>query len=172
MCLSQNLCRRNIGIFESNVWAAPGVLWEKATRARSYHSERPCTGPFQPYFGCTEKLPQSTVRHVLPSNESYESKTGFNRTRATVLWVPLNVGSKMLFCTIFKGSCARLFLSQKKRVYPYPLGAGSARPNPKMGAADQESPLFLGFSVLSRGLRPWSQTMVAEVARPWGRARS
>ena len=26
------------------------------------------------------------------------------------------------------------FLNQQTRVYPYPLGAGSARPNPKMGA--------------------------------------
>ena len=58
------------------------------------------------------------------------------------------------------------------RVYPYPLGAGSARPNPKMGAPDPEKPLFLGFSVLRGGLRPWSQTMVSEGARPWGRGRS
>ena len=39
-----------------------------------------------------KKLPQSTVKLVLPSNESYESKTGCNRTLATVLWVPLNEG--------------------------------------------------------------------------------
>ena len=58
------------------------------------------------------------------------------------------------------------------RVYPYPLGAGSARPNPKMGASDPENPLFLGFSVLRGGLRPWSQTMVSEGARPWVRGRS
>ena len=61
---------------------------------------------------------------------------------------------------------------QQKRVYPYPLGAGSARPNPKMGAPDPENPLFLGFAVLRGGLRPWSQTMVSEGARPWGRGRS
>ena len=36
---------------------------------------------------------------------------------------------------------------QQTRVYPYLLGAGSGRPNPKMGAADPENPLFLGFSV-------------------------
>ena len=36
-----------------------------------------------------KKLPQSTVKLVLPSNESYESKTACNRTLATVLWVPL-----------------------------------------------------------------------------------
>ena len=58
------------------------------------------------------------------------------------------------------------------RVYPYPLGAGSARPNPKMGAPAPENPLFLGFFVLRGGLRPWSQTMVWEGARPWGRGRS
>ena len=52
------------------------------------------------------------------------------------------------------------------------LGAGSARPNPKLGAPDPENPLFLGFSVLRGGLRPWSQTMVSEGARPWGGGRS
>ena len=62
--------------------------------------------------------------------------------------------------------------TQQTRVYPYPLGAGSARPNPKMGVPDPENPLFLGFAVLRGGLRPWSQTMVSEGARPWGRGRS
>ena len=62
--------------------------------------------------------------------------------------------------------------NQQERVYPYPLGAGSARPNPKIGAPDPENPLFLGFSVRREGLRPWSQTMVSEGARPWGRCRS
>ena len=60
---------------------------------------------------------------------------------------------------------------QQTRVYPYPLGAGSARPNPKMGAPDTENPLFLGFSVLRGRWRPWSETMVSEGARPWGRGR-
>ena len=32
-----------------------------------------------------KKFPQSTVKLELPSNESYESKTGCNRTLATVL---------------------------------------------------------------------------------------
>ena len=67
-------------------------------------------------------------------------------------------------------SYSKLF--QQTRVYPYPLVAGSARPNPKMGAPDPENPLFLGFSVLRGGLRPWSETMVSEGARPWGRGRS
>ena len=38
-----------------------------------------------------QKLPQSTVKVVLPSSESYESKTGCNRTLATVLWAPLTL---------------------------------------------------------------------------------
>ena len=46
---------------------------------------------------------------------------------------------------------------QQTRVYPHPLGAGSARPNPKTGIPDPENPLFLGFSVLRGGLRPWSR---------------
>ena len=50
----------------------------RATRGKTLE-----TVPFQPYFG------QSTVKLVLPSNESYGSKTGCNRTLATVLWVPL-----------------------------------------------------------------------------------
>ena len=58
------------------------------------------------------------------------------------------------------------------RVYPYPLGAGSARPNPKKGAPEAEDPLFIGFTALGGGLRPWSQTMVSEGARPWGRGRA
>ena len=42
---------------------------------------------------------------------------------------------------------------QQTRIYPYPLGARSARPNPKMGAPDPENPLFVGLSVLRGGLR-------------------
>ena len=45
--------------------------------------------------------------------------------------------------------CLRLF--GQTRVYPYPLGAGSARPNPKMGAPDPENPLFPGFFLCSEG---------------------
>ena len=58
------------------------------------------------------------------------------------------------------------------RGLPLPLGAGSARPNPKKGAPDPENPSCIGFIVLGGGLRPWSQTMVSEGARPWGRGRS
>ena len=41
-----------------------------------------------------KKLPQSTVKPILPINESYESKTGCNRTLPTVLWVPLKTLSE------------------------------------------------------------------------------
>ena len=50
-----------------------------------------------------------------------------------------------------------LRIGQQTRVYSYPLGAGSARPNPKMGAPDPQNPLFIGFSVFRGGLRPWSR---------------
>ena len=50
------------------------------------------------------KLPQSTVKRVLPSNESHESKTGCNRTLATVLWVPLSDSN----CCDFKFQIASL----------------------------------------------------------------
>ena len=40
-------------------------------------------------FCFRQKLPQSTVSQAFPSNKSYESKAGCNRTPATVLWVPL-----------------------------------------------------------------------------------
>ena len=56
------------------------------------------------------------------------------------------------------GKQGKKSLVQQTRVYPpYPLGAGSARPNPKMSAPDLENPLFLGFSMLRGGLRPWSR---------------
>ena len=35
-----------------------------------------------------------------------------------------------------------------------------------------ETPPCIGFTVFGGGLRPWSQTMVSERARPWGRGRS
>ena len=70
--------------------------WPRSTLEKGPHSDESYekgkaleTVPFQPYFGCT-KTPQSTVKLVLPSNEIYESKTGCNRTLATVPWVPLN----------------------------------------------------------------------------------
>ena len=79
------------------------------------------------------------------------------------------------FETIEKCKCKCGLITQQtwqKRVYPYPLDAGSARPNPNKGAPETEKPLFIGFTALRGGLGPWSQTMVSEGARPWGRGRS
>ena len=55
------------------------------------------------------------------------------------------------------------FSFQQTGVYPYPLGTGSARPNPKEGAPETENPLFIGFTALSGELGPWSQTKVSGV---------
>ena len=78
-------------------WADPGVLWKKAPRAmRAMRGKTFETVPFQPYFGCTKsflKVLSNRLKLVLSSNESYESKTGCNRTLATVLWVPLMNGA-------------------------------------------------------------------------------
>ena len=52
-------------------------------------------------------------------------------------------------------------LSQVGSRATYPLGAGSARPNPKKGAPDPENPSCIGLTVLRGGLLEW--------ARPWGR---
>ena len=62
--------------------------------------------------------------------------------------------------------------TQQAGVYPYPLGAGSARPNPNKGAPETENPLFVAFTALRGGLGLWSQTMVSAGAGPWGRGRS
>ena len=40
---------------------------------------------------------------------------------------------------------------QQTGVYPYPLGAGSARPNPKMGAPDPEKPFISRVFCAQRG---------------------
>ena len=55
---------------------------------------------------------------------------------------------------------------------PTPWARGLRDQIQKWALPDPENPLFLGFSVLRGGLRPWSQTMVSEGARPWGRGRS
>ena len=52
------------------------------------------------------------------------------------------------------------------------LEGGAVNFSAEMGAPDTENPLFLGFSVLRGGWRPWSQTMVSEGARPRGGGRS
>ena len=74
-------------------WADPGVLWKKAHRAiRAMIGKTLQTVPFKgisTVLWVHHKLPQSTVSQAFPSNKSYESKAGCNRTPATVLWVPL-----------------------------------------------------------------------------------
>ena len=77
-----------------NIWADPGRTVEKARRAmRAMRGKTLETVPFSTVLWVHKKLPQSTIKLVLPSNESYESKTGCNRTLATILWVPLNIVS-------------------------------------------------------------------------------
>ena len=49
------------------------------------------------------------------------------------------------------------FSFQQTRVYPYPLGAGSADQIQKRALQTQKPFLFPGFSVLRGGLRPWSR---------------
>ena len=79
-----------LSIFGEAPWAAPGVLWKKAPRAiRAMRGKTLENRTISTVLWVHKKLPQSTVKLVLPSNESYESKTGCNRTLATVLWVPL-----------------------------------------------------------------------------------
>ena len=50
------------------------------------------------------------------------------------------------------------FSKQAPRVCPFPLRAGSARPNPEMGAPDPENPLFLGVFCAQKGI----ETMVSD----------
>ena len=134
------------------------------------------------------RLPRNEARKVLEKfGKNSEQNSGQNSGRKFEKF------GKLSFCnfsdltklarsrskqTRDKGSVSHVELPliyyrlQQTRVYPYPLGAGSARPNPKMGAPDLENPSFVGFSALRGGLRPWSQTMVSEGPRPWGRGRS
>ena len=94
-------------------WADPGVRWKKAPKAiRAMRGKPPQTVPFKgisTVLWVHQELPQSTVSQAFPSNKSYESKAGCNRTPATVLWVPLiqeplNVPFlNGLFCRQFSG---------------------------------------------------------------------
>ena len=69
------------------------------------------------------------------------------------------VGVKLFMCFPFLREKAKQInkiprkFQEKAGTVP---GQGSARPNPKMGAPEPESPLVLGFSVLRGGFRPWS----------------
>ena len=56
-------------------WADPGVLWKKAPRAmRAMRGKTLENRTISTVLWVHRKLPQSTVKLVLPSNESYESK--------------------------------------------------------------------------------------------------
>ena len=76
------------------------------------------------------------------------------------------------FCNVSRDKCAIPHKNRQTGVYPYPLGVGSATPSPKKGAPETKNPSCIAFTVLRGGLGPWSQTMVSERARPWGRGRS
>ena len=111
-------------------------------------------------FVCTVKFPVSTVVEVFVEAFLWTTPCALPCASS---WALSRESSWVTFC----GSRALCFLKfaeeqfmqlqfQHKGLYPYPLGAGSASPYPKMGAPDPENPLFLGFSVL-RGV-PWSQS--------------
>ena len=63
-------------------------------------------------------------------------------------------------------------MDSANRRLPLPFGRRVCETMSKKGAPDTENPSLIGFTVLGGGLRPWSQTMVSEGARPWGRGRS
>ena len=56
------------------------------------------------------------------------------------------------------------------RGLPLPLRRGVCETKSKKGPPDTENPSNIGFAALGGGLRPWSQTMVSEGARPQGRS--
>ena len=56
-------------------------------------------------------------------------------------------------CFFFEtGPKRRQQIGSANKGLPLPLVAGTARPNPKMGAPDPENPLFLGLMVSDHGL--------------------
>ena len=56
-----------------------------------------------------------------------------------------------------KGEVLQVRQSSANRGLSLPLGRGVCETKSKMGAPDPENPLFLGFSVHSHRLRPWSR---------------
>ena len=56
---------------------------------------------------------------------------------------------------------------------PLPLGRGVCETKSKNGRSRPRKPFISRVFCAQRGIpRPWSQTMVSEGARPWGRGRS
>ena len=84
-----------------------------------------------------------------------------------LIFRPPFTGGRM---TVVLGGGALKF--SKKGSTPTPWSRGLRDQIQKWAPLRTENPLFLGFSVLRGGLRPWSETMVLEGARPWGRGRS
>ena len=72
--------------------SSEGCPWssvERATRAMRAMRGNALETTVSTVLWVQRRLPQSTVRQVVPGNESHESETGCSRTLATVLWVPL-----------------------------------------------------------------------------------
>ena len=61
-----------------------------------------------------QKLPQSTVSQAFPSNQSYESKAGCNRTPATVLWAPAPRVAAMIELYLVQCGICRGFLVREE----------------------------------------------------------
>ena len=78
---------------------------------QSYERENPWNRTLSTVLWVHKKLPQSTVKLVLSSNESCESKTSCNRTLATVLWVPLICLDARIFLCV---GC--VFFTKKTRI--------------------------------------------------------
>ena len=116
----------------------------------------------------TEKSPF----HCANRRASCRFQQSLPKTCCFILWTRVFAMFRTGLFAIFWLRCSFSPFFSKQGSTPTPLGAGSARPNPEMGAPEPRNPLFLGFSVLRGGLRPWSQTMVSQGARPWGRGRS
>ena len=108
-------------------WANPGVLWKKAPRAiRAMRGKALQTVPFKgisTVLWVHQKLPQSTVSQAFPSKKSYESKAGYNRTPATVLWVPL----KNLSMGLSEKGCFPIDFQETKRPKEGVQGNGPLR---------------------------------------------
>ena len=65
------------------------------------------------------------------------------------------------------------YVSIPARMVPPPLGPGVCETKSKKGRSRHtQNASFTGFTILGGGLRPWSQTMISEGARPWGRGRA
>ena len=115
-------------------------VWKRGWRERVVDQQGPeyCTTSSQ---NCVPSPKGSIGKRAEKRSESLEWKRS---PRANPLCLPF------LKLLIF-------FTVQHTRVYPYPFGRGACQTKSKNGRSDLENPLFLGFSVLRGGLRPWSR---------------